>query len=367
MKAQVLRKVQGDLSLESIPTPAPGPGEVLVKVAACGVCHTDLHVIKGEVAFPTPCVLGHEISGTIEALGDGTTGFHEGDRVVCSFIMPCGTCRHCLKGQEDLCEEFFAKNRLKGHLYDGSSRLVDAKGGPLAMYSMAGLAEYAVLPASAVFALPDDVDLETAAILGCSVFTSYGAVRNVAKLQPGETVAVVAAGGIGLNIIQMAAALGAGRIIAVDISDEKLILAKEMGATDTVNSLHQDATQTVRELTGSLGVDIAFEAFGSAGTVETALELVDDGGRVVLVGIAPAGVKANLDIARIVRRKIQVLGSYGARASTDMPEVIRLAASGKIKLNELITDRYALEDADQAYKDLDNRVITGRAIITADG
>ncbi|MFI7481607.1 zinc-binding dehydrogenase [Kocuria sp. M1R5S2] len=364
MKAHVLRTGGDDLALEEIGIAAPGEGEVLVRVAACGVCHTDLHVIKDEVAFPKPCVLGHEISGWVEETGPGVDGLSAGDRVACSFVMPCGACRHCRRGNEDLCEEFFAKNRLKGQLYDGTTRLSDAEGAPVAMYSMAGLAEYAVVPATAVFRVPESIPLEKAAILGCSVFTSYGAVHNVGQVRPGDTVAVVAVGGIGLNIVQMAAAHGAERIVAVDISDEKLELARRMGATDTVNSLNEDPDEAVRALTDGHGVDVAFEAFGSAPTVRTAVDLVDDGGRVVLVGIAPAGVEAQINIAHVVRRKIQILGSYGARASQDMPAVLDLVAEGRIALDDLLTDTYAFADADRAYKDLAARRIRGRAVVT---
>lgn len=364
MEAHVLRTSGGGFSLESVVHTPPRAGEVLVRVAACGVCHTDLHVIKGEVTFPTPCVLGHEISGWVEELGPGVEGFKIGDRVACSFIMPCGTCRHCLQGNEDLCEEFFFKNRLRGQLYDGASRLSDATGIPIATYSMGGLAEFAVVPVTGVFHLPDSIPLELAAILGCSVFTSYGAVHNVGNVSVGDTVAVIAAGGIGLNIIQMAAAHGAKRIIAVDLDDEKLELARAMGATDTVNSAFQDPIQVVRGLTNGHGVAVAFEAYGSADTVRTALDLVDDGGRVVLVGIAPAGVEAQINIAHVVRRKIQILGSYGARASHDMPAVLELVAQGRIRLDELVTDVYPFADAEVAFKDLDARLIRGRAIVS---
>ncbi|MEF3120135.1 zinc-binding dehydrogenase [Kocuria flava] len=366
MRAHVLRSTGEALVLEDLDQAEPQAGEVLVRVAACGVCHTDLHVIKGEVAFPTPGVLGHEISGWVEALGPGVEGLAVGDRVVGSFIMPCGTCRHCTAGNEDLCEQFFAQNRLKGRLYDGTTRLADAAGEPVAMYSMAGLAECAVVPATGVFRLPEGIPLEQAAILGCSVFTSYGAVHNVAEVRPGDTVAVVAVGGIGLNIVQMAAAHGAERIIAVDISDDKLELARTMGATDVVNSRDRDPGEAVRALTDGHGVDVAFEAFGSAATVRTAVDLVDDGGRVVLVGIAPAGVEAPFDIARVVRRKIRILGSYGARASTDMPAVLELVAQGRIRLDDLVTDVYPFAEADRAYKDLDARRIRGRAVVVGD-
>jgi len=286
-----------------------------------------------------------------------------GDTVACSFIMPCGTCRHCVRGKEDLCEAFFSHNRLRGVLYDGETRLARQCGEPIAMYSMAGLAEYCVVPDTDVFVLPEAIGTADAAVLGCSVFTSLGAVKNVAKLLVGESVAVVAVGGIGLNIVQMAVAFGASQIIAIDISDEKLRLAADLGATHLINSRNADPVEAVRELTGGRGVDVAFEALGSAVTVETAIHLVDDGGRVVLVGIAPDGVAAGLDVAHVVRRKIQILGSYGARARTDMPTVLSLVASGAIDVKALITDRFSLEQADKAYDLLSAGKIVGRAVI----
>ncbi|GIX49148.1 MAG: hypothetical protein KatS3mg131_3359 [Candidatus Tectimicrobiota bacterium] len=155
-----------------------------MKVAACGVCHTDLHVIKGEVTFPVPCVLGHEISGVVEAVAPDVRHVRPGDAVVCSFIMPCGVCTYCVRGRDDLCETFFAMNRLKGTLYDGESRLRRADGSPLAMYSMGGLAEYAVVPASDVFPAPANVPLADACILGCAMMTAYGAVKNQAPPLP---------------------------------------------------------------------------------------------------------------------------------------------------------------------------------------
>src|SRR5215470_7229416 len=262
MNAAVLSQSPGDLRIERIPVPEPREGEVLVKVSACGVCHTDLHVIKAEVAFPIPAVLGHEISGTVEAVGPGVSGFEIGAPVVSAFIMPCGACRACSAGRDDLCEKFFSMNRLKGTLYDGESRLRRSDGSPIAMYSMAGLAEHAVVPATAVFALPSALPLLESSILGCAVFTAYGAVRHSADLRGGERIAVVAAGGVGMNIIQIAKAFGASQIIAVDVRDDKLQLAREAGATDVVNSATTDAVARVRELTDGRGVDVAFEALG---------------------------------------------------------------------------------------------------------
>ncbi|NDK32554.1 zinc-binding dehydrogenase [Nesterenkonia haasae] len=357
----VLEKANEPLHADTISVAAPRAEEVLIEVAACGVCHTDLHVIKDEVAFPTPAVLGHEVSGIVREVGEGVTHVKPGDRVACSFIMPCGTCRHCEKGLEDICENFFNFNRLAGQLYDGSTRL-SRNGQDIAMYSMAGHAQHCVVPSRAVFALPETVNLLDAAVLGCSLFTGYGAVRAVADLKPGETVAVIAAGGVGLSIVHLAQAAGAERVIAIDIDDDKLALARELGATDVINSAETDPVASVTEMLGH-GVDVAFEALGSVPTVRLAVDILDDGGRAVLAGIAPAGHTMDVDITKVVRRKLQILGSFGAPASTAMPEVIKLASLGKIALEKLITHRFRFEQTAEAYQLLNERKILGRGLI----
>src|SRR5687767_15816634 len=245
MKAAILDSAPGGMRIEQIPVPEPRAGEILVKVHGCGVCHTDLHVMKAEVAFPMPAVMGHEISGTVAALGPGVTGPAVGTPVVSAFIMPCGFCPPCGAGRDDLCDRFFAMNRLKGTVYDGTSRLRRLDGSPIAMYSMAGLAEYSVVPATDVFPLADGLPLAESSVLGCAVFTAYGAVRHGADLRGGERVAVVAAGGVGINIIQIARAFGASQIIAVDVRDDKLEAARRLGATEVVNSSTGDATARV--------------------------------------------------------------------------------------------------------------------------
>ena len=264
MTAAVLNAAPGGLQIEQLPVPEPRANEVLVKVHACGVCHTDLHVMKAEVAFPTPAVMGHEISGTVVALGPGVKGPAVGTRVVSAFVMPCGFCPACGAGRDDLCDNFFGMNRLKGTLFDGTTRLRRADGTPVAMYSMAGMAEYSVVPATDVFPLPDSLPLEESAVLGCAVFTGYGAVRHAADLRGGERIAVVATGGVGLTIVQIAKAFGASQIIAVDVRDDKLEAARKLGATDVVNSTKVDAVKTIREMTGGVGVDVAFEVLGPA-------------------------------------------------------------------------------------------------------
>ena len=363
MKAAVLRGVGEPLVIEEIPRPEPRASEVLVQVRACGVCHTDLHVIKGEVQFPMPCVLGHEISGTVAALGTGVSGITLGQSVVCSFIMPCGSCYYCQQGRDDLCETFFALNRLQGKLYDGDTRLHDKAGAPLWMYSMGGLAEYAVVPATDVFSLPKGVPAESAAILGCAVFTAYGAARNGADLRAGESVAVVATGGVGSNLIQIARAFGATPIVAIDVRAEKLEIARRLGASHVIDASREDVAERIREITGGRGVDVAFEALGRPETFVQALGVVRDGGRAVMVGIAPAGVTAPVEITRIVRRGIRIIGSYGARTRIDLPAVLRLVAQGYLDAEPAVTRRYSLDEVDAAYQALNRGEIVGRAIV----
>lgn len=363
MSAAVLESAPGPLRVEQIPVPEPRDGEVLVRVNACGVCHTDLHVIKAEVAFPTPAVLGHEISGTVAALGPGVTGLTPGTPIVSAFIMPCGRCRPCGAGRDDLCDNFFSMNRLRGTLYDGTTRLRRVNGTPLSMYSMAGLAEYAVVPATDVFPLPASLPLSESCVLGCAVFTAFGAVRHAADLRGGERVAVVAVGGVGLNIVQIARAFGASQVIAIDVRDSKLAAARQLGATDVVNGATTDVTKRVQELTDGRGVDVAFEVLGRPETFAQALELIGDGGRMVAVGIAAGKTAASVEITRLVRRGLRIIGSYGARTRSDMPEIIRLAARGIFRPESMVTKRFTLADADDAYQALARGEIVGRAIV----
>ena len=366
MKAAVLNKIGGPLLVEEINKPAPRKGEVLVRVKACGVCHTDLHVIKGEVKFPIPAVLGHEISGVVESIGSGMEGLKVGDRVVCPFIMPCGDCSFCASGDDDLCQKFFEFNRLRGTLYDGDTRLYRPDGSPIWMYSMAGLAEYAVVPGTAVFKLPDSLSTEESCILGCAVFTAYGAIKNQSGLKEGDSVAVVAVGGVGMNIVQLSKLMGASRVIAIDVSDDKLEMAMRMGATHSINSRLVDPVVEVKRITDGRGVDLAFEAFGRPETVLQAINLLRAGGRAVLVGIGPAGEAVPIEIAPIVRREIKISGSYGAKPRADMPCILELADAGSIDPKRIVTRRFPLDRVNDAYEALRRGEIVGRAIMIMD-
>jgi len=377
MKGAVLRKVKGRMEIEDIRLPKPGFGEALIKNAGVGICHTDLHAMDGHIGFPIPAVFGHEVSGEvveINAAANATRNLKVGDRVVATFIMPCGTCSYCEHGHEDICETFFSHNRLKGTLYDGETRLFSANenqnpGEPIAMYSMAGFAEYSVVPLNGLYKLPDILPSLESCIIGCGIFTAYGAVKNAGLSlggSPGADVVVLGCGGVGSNVIQVCRAFGAKRIIAVDIEDDKLEFAKSMGATHVINSKSSSISvpERVQEIVGKAkgGVDVAFEVLGYPATFNDAVLSTCDGGRAVMVGIAPLGTKAEVDITRLVRRKINIVGSYGAKARIDTPEILQLIERGIINL-ESITKIYSLDEVADAYDDLRAKRITGKAIV----
>ncbi|BBM98128.1 succinate semialdehyde reductase (NADPH) [Marchantia polymorpha subsp. ruderalis] len=369
MRAAVLWEPKKPMTIEDLKMPRPQTGEVLIRTKACGVCHSDLHVIKADQPYPSPVVLGHEITGEVVEHGPHTDEATRkrlplGGRVVGAFIMPCGGCFFCVKGEEDLCETFFKYNRGMGGLYDGTTRLYQASTGkPIFMYSMGGLAEYCVVPAHAVAPLAPTLPYNESAIIGCAVFTAYGAMKNAADMRAGETVAVIGTGGVGSSCLQVARAFGGRQVIAVDVNEKKLENATKMGATHTVNASSESVVDRIREITGGRGVDIAIEALGNPKTFIQATQAVRDGGRAVMVGLAPAGVTAGVDISKLVRRKVKIIGSYGGRARQDLPTIITLAEMGFLKIESAVTKICSLEEADATYAAMDKGEITGRAVV----
>jgi S-(hydroxymethyl)glutathione dehydrogenase/alcohol dehydrogenase len=360
MRALLLEAVGSPMVLRELRDPVPGEGEVLVRVAACGVCHSDLHFAKGHLSFPLPCVPGHEVSGRVEACGPGVTGLVRGTRVVSSFITPCARCRSCERGRDDLCETYFATNRAKGVGLDGKPRLFRPDGTPVAMNMLGGMADYIVVPATDVFPLPEGVPLEESAIVGCAIMTAYGAIRHQAELQAGETVAVIGAGGVGSSLIAFARIFGAREIVAVDVREGALEGARALGATRTVDASKVDPVRAAEELGG---VDVALEAIGRPETVVQAFQMTREGGRTVVVGVAPAKATAPIELTRLVRRGIRITGSYGCRVRTDLPEILRLAAEGRIDVAGAVTRRWPLAQAPEAYAALDRGEVLGRAIV----
>ncbi|XP_074584649.1 uncharacterized protein LOC141840533 [Curcuma longa] len=369
MRGTVFWEPNRPLTIEEFQMPRPKSGELLIKTKACGVCHSDLHVMKGELPFSSPCVVGHEITGEVVDHGAHTDigvikRFPIGSHVVGAFIMPCGNCFFCVKGQEDLCEAFFAYNRAKGTLYDGETRLfLRSNGKPVYMYSMGGLAEYCVVPANGLAPLPSSLPYTESAILGCAVFTAYGAMRHAAEMRAGDSVAVIGVGGVGSSCLQIAKAFGASEIIAVDVLDEKLHNAKMLGATHTINGLKEDVVDKIKEITGGRGVDVAVEALGKPLTFMQCTKSVRDGGKAVMIGLAATNAIGEVDITRLVRRQVKIIGSYGARARQDLPQVVKLAETGIFNLHNTVTRKCKFEEANDAFDDLNHGKIVGRAVV----
>ncbi|MEM0091885.1 MAG: alcohol dehydrogenase catalytic domain-containing protein [Saccharolobus sp.] len=348
MKAAILYKYNEPLVIEdNIYIDGPKQGEVKIRVSATGLCHSDVNVFEGKTPVEPPVIAGHEISGIIEEVGDKVDNLKVGDKVVSAFIHPCGKCKNCITGNENLCE-VFARNRLKGTLLDGTTRLHFKDGRQIRFFLGGGFAEYAVVPYTALTKVPDDVDLRKVSVLGCAGLTAYGAL-NSAKIEAGESVAVIGVGGVGLSIIQLLKAVGAGRIIAVGTKKWKLEKALELGATDTINSKETEVTKAIKEITGG-GPDVVIEAGGTQETIRMAIDSVRIGGRVVLVGLPPTTAEIPLRIATIVRNGIKIIGNYGGRPRIDMPRLIELVKLGKYDPSSLITGTFKLEEINEAVK-----------------
>jgi 6-hydroxycyclohex-1-ene-1-carbonyl-CoA dehydrogenase len=304
--------------LAEVGAPHPGAGEVLVRVAACGICHTDLHYVDhGVKTFKTPVILGHEVSGTVAELGAGVTRFREGERVLLPAVFTCGTCRMCRSGRENICEQM----KMLGNHVDGA------------------YAEYVLAPSKDCFPLPPEIPLAEACLIGDAMSTPYHAVKHRAQVRLGETVAVFGCGGVGINAVQFASLAG-GHVIAVDIDDRKLELAKTFGARDVLNARGVERVdKELKKRTGG-GVDVAMEVIGKPETIRNAYESLRPGGRLCQVGYTAEPV--TLAFSKMMFYELQVIGSLGCRPS-DYPELIELVRSKRVQLEALVTGRYPLE------------------------
>lgn len=364
MKAAVLYEANTPLVIEEVQLDDPGPNEVLVKMAASGVCRSDLHVMKGEWPTPLPIVLGHEAAGRVAAVGANVARVKAGDPIIISFAPYCGHCTYCTTGRTHLCATMRAEPA--GMLPGGHTRLAK-DGKPIYHFARtASFAEYAVIHESGAVPIGPETPLELAALVGCAVTTGVGAVLNTAQVPPGSTVAVIGCGGVGLNVIQGARLVNAARIIAVDISQEKLEFAERFGATDTIDAREEDPVRAIRALTDG-GVDFAFEVLGSGPTVRTAFDAVRQGGTAVVVGMGAHGEDAPIDTRMISSLEKTLKGSFygSARTSVDMPRYVALAQAGKLALDALVTRRYPLAEINEAYAALDRGEV-GRGLIVFD-
>ena len=362
MKAAVFREIDKPLVLENLDLDSPKEYEVRVRVAAAGVCRSDLHFMHGVAKIKTPAVLGHEGSAVVEEIGSRVTRVKPGDHVILSFAPHCGQCQSCLSGHANLCDLHMS---TAGTLFDGSVRL-HAQGEDIYhMGKVACFAEQAIVPETGCIPIDKDFSLEEAALIGCSVTTGVGSAVFNAQIQPGATVAVIGAGGVGLNVIQGARMLSASKIIAVDVNDAALEFSSKFGATDSVNARHSDPVKKIKDITGGKGVDYAFEVFGSTETSTLAYKSTAKGGTTVIVGLAPVGAEAGIDVTELVRLEKKIQGSYYGSAipAVDMYKILDYTKSGKIDVGGLITNRYSLEQINEAYEELAKGPV-GRGIIT---
>jgi S-(hydroxymethyl)glutathione dehydrogenase/alcohol dehydrogenase len=350
MRAAVLRHPTQPVATEEVELDPPKADEVLVRVAAAGVCHSDVRYADGELGPGYwPIVLGHEGAGVVEEVGDGVTHVAPGDRVAFCFVPACRECGYCLRGKPNLCE-VVSEHGSRGMLMDGTSRLRLADGTTLKHgLRTACFAEHTVVAAGGAVRIPEELPLWQAALLGCSVVTGTGAVRNVARVQPGQSVAVLGCGGVGLQVIAAARRAGADPIVAVDRAPEKLDLALSQGATHIVDTSAEESPVTaIRRIAGD-GVDFAFEVVGRAETIRLAWEMARPGGSAVVVGMPPEGVEATVPAMDFLSDK-SLLGTYygSGDPALEIPELAELALAGEIDLAKVVTHVGGLDDVEDA-------------------
>src|SRR5216683_1532883 len=346
MKAAIFHGPHQPLTIEQVDIDEPQDHEVLVKTAASGVCHSDLHFVEGLYPHPAPAILGHEAAGVVEKVGKAVTYLKPGDHVISCPSVFCGYCDECMSGHPNRCSNRRATQRPR----DGKSRL-SQNGKPVRQFSdLSTYAEKMLLHENALVKIRDDMPLDRAALIGCGVTTGVGAALNTAKVEPGSTVAVFGAGGIGLSAIQGARIAGAAMIIAVDMFEHKLATAKRMGATHTVDASSTDPVEAIQKLTDG-GVDYSFEAIGLKKAAEQCFDALAPGGVATVIGMIPVGQKVEIDGPKLLtERRIQgsLMGSN--RFRIDMPRYIDFYLQGRLNLDDMISRRGRLEDVNEAFR-----------------
>ena len=358
MKAAVLREVNQPLVIEDVATGDPGPREVLIRTAAAGVCHSDLHFHNGAYPYPLPAVLGHESAGVVEAVGSDVHYVKPGDHVITCLSAFCGHCEYCLTGRMVLCSEPELARDI-----DEPPRLSTGGETINQFLHLSSFAEEMLIHEHALAKIRDDMPLDRAALIGCAVTTGVGAVIHSAGIEPGSTVAVIGCGGVGLSCINGAEIAGAGRIIAIDTVASKLELARTFGATDVVNAAEEDPIGMVRELTGG-GVHYSFEAIGLKVTTEQAFKMIRNGGTATVIGMIPVGTMVDIHGPEFLREKKLQGSSMGSnRFRVDMPWLVDFYLAGKLRLDEMISNRIRLEDVNDALSALETGEVARNVIV----
>lgn len=362
-RAAVLHQVGSPLSIDTVELGGLQDKDVLVRVHASGLCHSDLEVIHGSQALPLPIILGHEGAGTVEHVGRAVTLVRPGDHVVCSWNPNCGHCFYCERDLPILCEPV-SRNHPAGQLPDGTSRYSLVGQNVHHFTSVSSHAEYCVVPESGAIKVPDEIPMDRACLIGCSVMTGVGAVSRLARVEAGSSVAVVGVGAVGLNVVQGAMLEQSQIIIAIDRDPARLQMARGFGATHTILADDPDAIEQIRGVTGGRGADYVFECAGREASLQLSLESARRGGDVVILGKTGADEKVSLRFGSLMGEKRIVRSSYGgARPRRDFPWLARLYLEGKLKLDELITERMPLERINEGFAAM-QRGKTVRSVIT---
>jgi len=352
-KAVVVREV-GSLSVETISLDPPKSTEILVRMHAAGVCHSDLHTLRGELRAQPPLVIGHEGSGIVEQVGADVKRIKPGDRILVNWIPACRNCGPCLQGYPNQCERL-ADTTLKGYLPDGTSRLRTLDGIQLKHYlSSATMAEYIVIDEASAVVVPEDVPFEIAAIVGCAVVTGFGAVVNTAQIKPGSSAAVIGCGGVGLSMLLGCKLAGCNPLVAVDVVPAKLDLARKMGATEIINASQGDVVDRLKMIPGK-GPSYVFDSVGSVITVPQAIMAARPRGTIVVAGMYAAKIEISIPIGPLIFQEKKLMGSFVGSSNPliDLPKIIELYRDGLLDLDPLVSQRYPLADAQRAFNDLE--------------
>ena len=358
MKAAVCYEFGKPLIIEEVTIDPPKKGEVKVKVAATAICHTDIHAIGGEMRRDLPMVAGHETSGYIEEVGEDVTGLKPGDPVVVSLVASCGKCYYCLQGLPHLCEYNWPLNT--------ECRMHNQRGQDLLQLLKVGsFAEEIIVDQSQAVKIPQDMPMEQASLLGCGVITGFGAVVNRAAVKPFSRVVVIGTGGVGINSLQGAAFAGAHPIIAVDVLDAKLEMAKQFGATHTVNAGQSDAVEAVKKMTGGRGADFVFITVASIAAIKQGIAMCGARGLTVIVGVAAGKDNLLLTAGDFMRMERMLTGCFmgSFNLKLGIPRLIELYQSGRLKLDELVTARYPLERINDAIASTERGEVIRNVIV----
>ena len=360
MKAAVCREFGKPLVIEDIHIDPPEHGEIMVKLSACAICHSDILYMEGAWggAEKLPAIFGHEAAGVVEAVGPGVAGLAPGDHVIVSLIRSCGHCYFCAQGDQHLCETTFPldrKSRLRAT--DGEAVFQGLRTG--------AFAEYTVVDQSQAVPIPKALPMDSASLLACGVITGLGAVVNTARLPSGSSAVVIGAGGVGLNSIQGAVLSGANPVIAIDLVAAKLEAAREFGATHAIDPAAADAIEAVKSLTGGRGADYVFVTVGSVKAIEQGLEMLRRAGALVIVGMPPSGMTAAIEAVEFADNGQRILGSKmgSSRLAVDVPKLVSLYERGRLKLDQLISARYPLDEINQAIAEANRGEVLRNVII----